>query len=66
MTDVVDRAKAVLKHSDTRIGHALVADLIAEIERLRAALPPFCWNGQEPVPFPEQRKAASGDRRRRA
>lgn len=35
MSDVIDRAKAVLEHRDTRIGHALVQDLVAEIERLR-------------------------------
>lgn len=35
MSDVIERAKAVLEHRDTRIGHGLVSDLVAEVERLR-------------------------------
>ena len=37
MSDIVDRARAVLKHPDTRIGHALVADMADEIEQLKLA-----------------------------
>ncbi|WP_156749636.1 hypothetical protein [Mycobacterium sp. E1747] len=37
MSDVIERAEAVLRHRDTRIGHGLIRDLIAELKTERAA-----------------------------
>jgi hypothetical protein len=36
MTDIIERAEAVLQHSDTRIGHGLVRDLVTELKAARA------------------------------
>jgi hypothetical protein len=35
MSDIVERAQAVLEHPDTRIGHGLVGALVDEVKRLR-------------------------------
>jgi hypothetical protein len=39
MDDIIERAEAVLRHSDTCIGHGLVRDLVAEVKRLQEAGP---------------------------